>query len=187
MSSQPLQMVNASTRAVLANVTSEDMTKSTPCASWDVAGLINHLIGAQGFFAAGVKGEAPSGEEVDYAAGDYLAAFDEAAGALAESFDAEGVMQSMVKMPFGEMPAGAVMGLAMNDTFTHGWDLAKATGQSTDIAPALAAQILEQAKSSIQDAFRGDDGAAPFGLEQECPDGACAADQLAAFLGRDVS
>ena len=90
-------------------------------------------------------------------------------------------------MPFGEMPAGAVMGLAMNDTFTHGWDLAKATGQSTDIAPQLAAQILEQARASIHDAFRGEDGAAPFGVEQDCPEGASAADQLAAFLGRDVS
>jgi uncharacterized protein (TIGR03086 family) len=180
-------MVNAATRAVLANVTADDMSKATPCASWDVAGLINHLVGAQYFFAAGMKGERPSGGETDYAAGDYVSAFDEAAATLAACFDADGVMETTVKMPFGEMPAGAVMGLAMNDTFTHGWDLAKATGQSTDIAPQLATQILEQAKSSIQDAFRGEDGAAPFGLEQECPDGACPADQLAAFLGRDVS
>lgn len=187
MSSQPLQMVNVSTRAVLANVTPDQMQNATPCASWDVAGLINHLIGAQGFFTAGMKGEPPSGGETDHAAGDYLSAYDEATAKLAACFDADGVMATTVKMPFGEMPAGAVMGLAMNDTFTHGWDLAKATGQSTDIAPELAAQILEQAKSSIQDAFRGDDGAAPFGLEQPCPDGACAADQLAAFLGRDVS
>jgi uncharacterized protein (TIGR03086 family) len=187
MSTQPLQQVNASTRSVLAKVTSDQMQNSTPCESWDVAGLINHLVGAQLFFAAGVKGQPPIGADTDFAAGDYLAAFDEASAGLVACFEAEGVMQSMVKMPFGEMPAGAVMGLAMNDTFTHGWDLAKATGQSTDIAPELAAQILEQAKSSIQEGFRGDDGAAPFGHERECPEGAHPADQLAAFLGRDVA
>ena len=96
MSSQPLHMVNASTRAVLANVTADDMQKSTPCASWDVAGLINHLIGAQYFFTAGMKGEPPSGGDTDYAAGDYMTAYDEATAALAACFDVDGVMQSTV-------------------------------------------------------------------------------------------
>lgn len=187
MSTRPLQQVNASTRSVLADVTSDQMQNPTPCASWDVAGLINHLVGAQHFFAAGIKGQPPIGADSDFAAGDYLAAYDEATAALVACFETDGVMQSTVKMPFGEMPAAAVMGLAMNDTFTHGWDLAKATGQSTDIAPELAAQILDQAKSSIREGFRGEEGSAPFGLERECPDGASAADQLAAFLGRDVA
>jgi uncharacterized protein (TIGR03086 family) len=79
----------------------------------------------------------------------------------------------------------AFMGLVVNDTFTHGWDLAKATGQSTDLNPELAVGILAQAKMSIPDTFRGPEGA-PFGVAADCPDGACAADQLAAFLGRTV-
>ena len=187
MSTRPLQQVIASTRSVLADVTPDQMQNPTPCASWDVAGLINHLVGAQHFFAAGIKGQPPTGADSDFAAGDYLAAYDEATAALVACLEADGVMQSTVKMPFGEMPAAAVMGLAMNDTFTHGWDLAKATGQSTDIAPELAAQILDQAKSSIREGFRGEEGAAPFGFERECADGASAADQLAAFLGRDVT
>ncbi|MFT4865258.1 MAG: hypothetical protein ACI8RE_001446, partial [Ilumatobacter sp.] len=66
------------------------------------------------------------------------------------------------------------------------WDLAKATGQSTDLAPELAAQLLEASRQMIQPGFRGEDGAAPFGVEQEYPEGACNADQLAAFLGRTV-
>jgi uncharacterized protein (TIGR03086 family) len=92
----------------------------------------------------------------------------------------------MVNMPFGQMPGAAVLGLATTDTFQHTWDLAKATGRSTDIAPELAGALLGQAKQMIQPAFRGDDGVAPFGAEQPCPDGASPADQLAAFLGRKV-
>ena len=76
-------------------------------------------------------------------------------------------------------------GLAATDTFTHGWDLAKATGQNTDLAPALAAALHEGAKQSISPAFRSAVGSV-FGLEQSAPAGASNADQLAAFLGRAV-
>ncbi len=186
MSTQPLQQVIAATRGVLAEVSADQLAQQTPCASWNVGELINHVIGAQNFFAAGLKGEAPSEDQPDWSAGDFLASYDAATAAALEAFSADGALEQMVKMPFGEMPGAAVMGLAMTDTFQHGWDLAKATNQSTDIAPELAAGILAQAKQSIPDAFRGDDGAAPFGAEQQCADGGCNADQLAAFLGRTV-
>ncbi len=72
------------------------------------------------------------------------------------------------------------------DTFTHGWDLAKATGQSTDLDPEVAAQLLQFAQAFLSDAMRGPDGSAPFGAAVEAPAGAGAADQLAAFLGRQA-
>ena len=170
----------------MAQVQADQLQAQTPCQSWNVSQLINHVIGAQQFFAAGLKGEAPSAEEVDWAAGDYMAAFDQAAAECLECFQAEGALEAVVQMPFGEMPGAAVMGLAMTDTFQHGWDLAKATGQSTDLNPQLAAGILQASQQNIQEAFRGEDGVAPFGAEQQCADGACNADQLAAFLGRTV-
>ncbi len=96
-------------------------------------------------------------------------------------------MDKTVDLPWGQMPGGAFMGLATTDIFTHSWDLARATGQSTDLDPELAAQLLAGSKASIQDAFRGPDGSgAPFGPQQQAPDGATTADQLAAFLGRVV-
>jgi uncharacterized protein (TIGR03086 family) len=83
------------------------------------------------------------------------------------------------------MPGAAFLGMAMNDTLVHGWDLAKATGQSTDLAPDLAAALLEQSRTTVPDAFRSESGAI-FGLAKQAPAGASNADQLAAFLGRDV-
>jgi uncharacterized protein (TIGR03086 family) len=186
MSTQPLKMANASTRSVLANITADQLQNTSPCASWDVAGIINHIIAGQGFFVAGLTGQPASREEVDHSAGDFLTAYDAATQAAVDCFEADGALDGMVKMPFGEMPGRAVLSLAMTDTFTHGWDIAKATGQSTDLAPELAAQLLESSRKMIQTALRGADGSAPFGAEQECPDGACNADQLAAFLGRTV-
>jgi uncharacterized protein (TIGR03086 family) len=99
------------------------------------------------------------------------------------AFDAPGAQEKIIKLPFGEFPGSGFMGLATTDTFQHGWDLAKATGQSTDLDPELAAQILEGAQQSIPDQFRGDEPM-PFGPKVEAPAGATNADKLAAFLGR---
>ena len=89
-----------------------------------------------------------------------------------------------MKLPFGEFPAATFIGLTTTDAFVHGWDVAKATGQSTDLNPELAATLLERARAAIPDSFRGPDGTAPFGPIVEVPDSAPAADQLAGFLGR---
>ena len=92
-------------------------------------------------------------------------------------------MEKTLTLPFGQMPGSAFVGIAATDTFTHGWDLAKATGQDTDLAPALAEQLLNGARQFIQPAFRSPEGAV-FGPEQPAPAGASNADQLASFLGR---
>ena len=186
MSTQPLEQAIASTRAVLGGVNADQMSNSTPCESWDVSALINHIVGGQYFFKSSVEGAPPGDQDVDYASGDYVAAFDEAASASLSAFDAEGAMERMLSLPFGEMPASAFIGLATTDTFTHGWDLAKATGQSTDLAPELAAQLLAGSKAAISEAFRGPDSKAPFGTERTASEGANNADQLAAFLGREA-
>lgn len=185
MTTEPLAAAMQASRTVLANIKPEQLQDPTPCASWDVAGLIDHLVGAQTFFRAGLLGEKPAEADEKPSAGDYLAQYDAATRSCLEAFGAEGALDGIVSLPFGDMPGTALMGLAINDTLTHGWDLAKATGQSTDIAPELSAAVLEQARSAIQPSFRGDEGA-PFGPEKEAPAGANNADKLAAFLGRDV-
>jgi len=185
MSTQPLEQAISVARSVLASVTDDQLPSATPCASWNVSELINHMVGGQGFFTACVNGEMPSGDSPDFASGDFRAAFDEAASACLAAFQAEGAMAKTVKAPFGEMPAPAFMGLAITDTFQHAWDLAKATGQDTDLAPELATALVAQTKAAISDNFRGPEGA-PFGAEQSAGDDASPADQLAAFLGRAV-
>ena len=185
MSTAPLEQAIAATRSVLANVTNDQLSASTPCKDWDVRGLINHVIGAQDFFTAAMQGRAPAGADTDHAAGDFLAAYDQATAVTLGEFAADGALAKTVSLPFGDMPGGAVMGLAVVDTLTHGWDVAKATGQDTNIAPELSVQVLAQARQMIQPGFRTPEGSV-FGLEQAAPDGACNADQLAAFLGRTV-
>jgi uncharacterized protein (TIGR03086 family) len=184
MTTEMLEQSIATTRGVLAGVSRDQLDDTTPCAQWKVSDLINHIVGGQYFFAGGVLGEAPA-SETDFAAGDFLAEFDTGAQKCVAAFNGDGAMEKMLTLPFGQMPGSAFVGLAATDTFTHGWDLAKATGQDTDLAPALATGLLAGARQAIQPAFRSADGAV-FGLEQTAPAGASNADQLAAFLGRTV-
>jgi len=172
-------------RGVLANVTADQLDLDTPCSEWKVSQLIDHLVGAQHWARNGITGGESTDTGEGSAQGDFMAALDAAAQANLAAFAEDGALGRTVNPGFGDMPATALLGLAATDTFTHAWDVAKATGQDTDLAPELAAPLLEQSRQSIQPAFRSEEGTV-FGMEQPAPEGASTADQLAAFLGRSV-
>jgi uncharacterized protein (TIGR03086 family) len=187
MSTANLERAFASTRSVLANVTADQLSASTPCQSWVVRDLINHFVGVTFWFAVTVNtGTAPAPPTTDFTAGDMLATYDDGIARAVAAFAAPGAMDRTLKLPFGILPCTAYIGIATTDAFTHGWDLARATGQSTDLDPALAAELLEGSRLFLQPSFRGDDTKSPFGAEQPVPPNATNADALAAFLGRKV-
>jgi len=186
MAVEPLEQAIRSTRSILRAVSPDDLGLPTPCASWKVSDLVNHIVGGQFFFAAAVNGQSPGGDgPPDFAAGDFLGSFDQGCTAAVAAFEADGAMERTLTLPFGQMPGSVFVGIAATDTFVHGWDLAKATGQPTDLEPELATQLLATVGSFLPDEARGEDSSgAPFGPKQEAPEGASEADRLAAFLGR---
>jgi uncharacterized protein (TIGR03086 family) len=173
------------TLAVLARVRPGDLDAPTPCASWDARALVNHFVGTARWWAATVAGD---GDVADagYAAGDFVAAYEESIRIAVAAFGTDGALERVVRLPFGEFPGAVLRDLAAMEQFTHGWDLARATGQPTDLDPDLAAGLLAGARFAVLDAYRGPDGQALFGPAREAPAGAGPADQLAAFLGRVV-
>jgi len=185
LTTEPLERAIASTHSVLTGVSKEQLGDETPCAKWKVSDLINHIVGGQYFFEAMAKGEPLTGDETDFSATDFVSAFDEGARRSVAAFEVDGIMEKVLTLPFGQMPGSAFARLAATDTFTHGWDLARATGQGTDLEPEFAEQLLMGAKQAVSPAFRTPEGN-PFGPEQAAPEGASKADQLAAFLGRKV-
>jgi uncharacterized protein (TIGR03086 family) len=182
----PLSRAFTSTRAVLAQVGREHLTAPTPCASWDVRALINHFVGSARWGAAAAKGDAYDSADADFTAGDLLAAYDESITAALAAFGTAGVLEQRFTLPFGELSGADLMNLVARDQFTHGWDLARALGHLTDLDPALAEELLLQAKADIPDAYRGPEGEAAFGPAVDAPADAGPADRLAAFLGRTV-
>ncbi|HWF17233.1 MAG TPA: TIGR03086 family metal-binding protein [Acidimicrobiales bacterium] len=189
MTAELLAQSFASTRGVLANVTPAQFEGDvTPCASWSVKELVDHIVNGTNYFAGTAETGTPPADDALPAVtpGGFLEDFDAGSARAVRAFGADGAMERIMHLPFGELPGSVYVNIACGDTFTHGWDLARATGQSTDLDPVVAAQILEFAKPFLPDALRGPDGQAPFGPEQKAPAGACAADQLAAFMGRQL-
>ena len=68
------------------------------------------------------------------------------------------------------------------DLTVHTWDLATATGQQRNLDPDLVT-FIEKTLRALP-VPQGEQS--PFGTEQPAPEGATAADQLAAYLGRTV-
>jgi uncharacterized protein (TIGR03086 family) len=185
MSTEIIEQAVATTRGVLANVSPDQYDRPTPCASWDVRALINHVVGGTHFYVAAMTGT-PWSAATDYTTGDVVAAYNDGATAAIAAFGAPGAMEQMVELPFGTLPGAVFVGIASTDQFTHAWDLARATGQDTDLEPGFALQLLDNARAVLPDEVRGAEGAALFGAKQDTAGNASNADQLAAFLGRRV-
>lgn len=176
-----------STLAVLHRVERGDLGKPTPCTLWDVRALINHFVGTARWWAGMVSSDdSLTGADEDYTAGDFVAAYEASIRVARGAFGAEGASERIVKVPFGAFPGAVVQGFAATDQFTHGWDLARALGHDTDLAPDLAVALLDLAEHTFSDPLRGTGPDAPFGPARQAPAGSSAADRLAAFLGRAV-
>ena len=182
-----LNRAAGSTMEVLRQVRAAQLALPTPCASWDVRALINHFVGSARGWAAMLDGTAGADPAPDYAAGDYLAAYEESLRIAQAAFTTEDALERVVRMPQGEFPGMVLLGFATTDQFVHGWDLARAIGLPTaGLDPELAETLLAQARLAVTADYRGPDGIAVFGPEQPAPAGAPASDRLAAFLGRSV-
>lgn len=186
MSIETLEAAIASTRTVVAQTRGDQYELPTPCASWNVQGLVNHLVSeAPKYFLSVCEGRSPESGADRVSSTEALAAYDDRYATVVAAFREPGLLERTLTLEVGPMPAEAFLGVATNDVFVHGWDLAKATGQSTDLDPAVAEHLLAFMRFAMQDAFRGPEGAL-FGAEQPAPDASSPADRLAAFLGRSV-
>jgi len=185
VSARIVERACSSTQAVLAAVGETDLGRPTPCASWTVSEVIKHVLGSAAFFAEVAEGGVSADDdETPQPAGDFHDTFGRSAASLVAAFDAPGALDKIMKMPIGDLPGSVCIWIASGDIFAHGWDLAKATGQSTDLDPELAEMMLQRLHTMLPDSMRGPDGKAPFGPKVDVPSSAPAADRLAGYLGR---
>jgi uncharacterized protein (TIGR03086 family) len=101
-----LERACASTARVLAAVRAADLDLPTPCRSWTVKDVINHVIGSAGSYAELAEtGVMPAGSlDVGHTAGDFAATFARQADRVVAGFSAPGAMDKIMAMPFGGMP-----------------------------------------------------------------------------------
>ena len=178
----------AEAERVVQGTTDAQLASPTPCTDWNVRDLINHITGGATMFARCVEeGPIPDAElgallGGDNLGDDYKGAFSSAAARAVRAFESPGALEKMVTLPFGEMPAGIALNIAVFDVATHACDLASVTGQS------IADRDLLDAALAMGKAMIGPEMRSPglFDPEQPCPDDASAEPKLLAFAGRSV-
>jgi uncharacterized protein (TIGR03086 family) len=176
-----------STAAVVKGINAEQMSAPTPCTAWNVQALLNHVLGTL-WLGAGLLGDrppqhvmAPGGLPVDdLHGGDPAAAYAEASAAALAAASTDDALLRTHPTPLGEMPGPVLAGFTTLDIFVHGWDLAKATGQNTDLDADLAAHVLGFAQQTITDNTRAPRIGRAVPVAADAP----AIDRLVAFLGR---
>lgn len=175
------EQVTRDVLALVAAVRPEDLALPTPCAGWNVRQLLDHMVW-ENLMAASIAEHAPRTDHTaDHLGDDHLAAFADSVRAARAAFTGSGMLHRTYG-PY-EAPGAMIVQQVVVELLAHGWDLARATGAPTVLAPEVAEETLAAARRIY--------GAAPrtagssFAPERPAPAGASAADRLAAFLGRD--
>jgi uncharacterized protein (TIGR03086 family) len=161
---------------VVANLTSDDLDRPTPCAESTVRGVLQHMIGGATLFAAAYRGEAPAEPDL----GDVLAGFGPALENLFGALTAPGALDQKIAAPFGEVDGEDFARYIALDGIIHGWDLATATGQPYNPPDDLVAEIEAYARRAVDPLRDGD----AFDAAVEAAPDATAIERLAAFTGR---
>jgi uncharacterized protein (TIGR03086 family) len=159
-------------------VAPDQLAEPTPCPDVNVRTLIEHLTEGSFYFADLVTGS--SAPAPAHPTEPLPAAFKAAATQLLTAFSHPGILTRMFDSPIGRASGAELADVRLIELVTHGWDLARATGQSMNAFPAdLCERTLTIARELYADRTRG-----RFGAPQPVSDTAPAADRLAAFLGR---
>lgn len=140
--SELLEVARARTVPLVRGVRDGQLDTPTPCADYDVRGLLNHLFHVVvQFQALAAKKDSDFTTTPDYLTGDWRGRFDDEVASLVAAWAApgadEGVTGAMA------MPAGTVGAMVLLDLTVHGWDLARATGQEF-VADERVVRALEQ-------------------------------------------
>lgn len=170
---------------VIGRIRPDQAGLPTPCADWDVRDVARHVIKKDlRNFAAVARGENPDWQvEPEELGDDWATAFSTAAATLMELWEAVPADQ-MVELPNGQQaPVRSRADQQIAELCIHAWDLARATGQDTDLHAQPAEYGLAWSRRLLRPEARGPGKA--FGPEVQVPSFAPVYDRLAGWFGRD--
>jgi uncharacterized protein (TIGR03086 family) len=167
-----LESVLDRAEATIARVRQDQEHLPTPCPEFDVARLVDHLVGWAISFAARLTGGSAEGDPNEYRVGGNPAVeFHQAAQGIIGAYRDGGERSR-------QLPTGFII----MEFMVHGWDLANATGQSVTFSPEAAEQALDTGRQMLKPEYRGPGKA--FEYEVDVSETAGSVDRLVAFLGR---
>lgn len=173
----------AAATEIVDGIAADQYDLPSPCSEWTVRGVLNHLVIGNLMAEAIVAGGPHPDRNTDRLGEDPRAAFAASVAGTRAALAEPGVLERIVPTPIGAAPAAFLVQMRVAELLVHGWDMAKATGQSTDLDAELAGEVLAAWRARIGDGPRT---ALPFAQPRPVPADATAADRLAGFLGRTV-
>ncbi len=168
------------TSKIVHGVNADQYGEQTPCSEFKVKDLLNHVIGGLEMLRDAAAGGSPAMPDGDQFGADAGKEYDERSAKLLDVLREPGTLDRTWKMPFGELPGQAMAGICFVEHVTHGWDLAKATGQDTTIPDELIAEARGVVEPT--DAMWRMQGVC--GPAVEVPETASATDRYAGLMGR---
>ena len=188
----PIELYEAAAqgfRKTLEGVKENQMTNATPCSEWNVQNLITHNIKVTGF-VHGVLMENITVDSQQVAeplpAEGAVAALDAGVARVLELIKAPGSAAQQINTPFGQMTRGEFLMAPFMDHLVHSWDLAKGTGQNTNLDTGLV-DVCYQAFAPQVEGFRSimlSDGRPVFAAAVPIADSAGLQDKLIGMVGR---
>jgi uncharacterized protein (TIGR03086 family) len=159
-------------------------TAATPCSDWNVHALVNHLVNENlwtpPLMAGKTIAEVGDAFDGDLLGADPVAAYDTAARAATEAVAADGALDRIVHLSFGDVQAAEYVGQLFVDHLVHTWDLARALGEDDLLDPELVAVAVEWF-GPREELYRS---AGMIAARPDLPAGAGDQDRLLAAFGR---
>ncbi len=181
-----LESILAELADVVAGVSPAQLHDPTPCSGYDVGQLRDHVVGWLSTFADGFAdpgGQAPRASLAGYEPpADAAAATRSAAATLLRAVRA-GAASRPLRLGDSAMPGEMALSMILGEYQVHGWDLARATGQSWSPPEAAAEESLSFAPTMLTDDYQGEGKA--FGPPVPVPATAPALDRLLGLSGRN--
>jgi uncharacterized protein (TIGR03086 family) len=173
----------AYTRVMLADVSSGDLGRPTPCVGWPLAQLLDHMEDALDAFTEAASGRVEV-EPVPETSGRVEALREKACallGAWTAARPAHHPEQEQVGVGDVDVDAPLLVATAALEITLHGWDVGRATGRRAPIPADLARGLLPVARQVIMESDRGSRFAASRAAEAS----ASYDERLLAWTGRD--
>jgi uncharacterized protein (TIGR03086 family) len=171
-------------RTLADGVPADRLADPTPCAEWDVRGMLGHLVATVDRVRVIGEGGDPqtTPRVVEGIADDgWTDALAAAEDKMAAVWADDAVLDELVTVPWGRVPGRAAVWGYIREALVHGWDLAVATGQSPEADPVTAEAALAETKRVMPAEPRG--GPIPFAAPVAPRPGAGPTEQLANWCG----
>ena len=157
---------------------------ATPDEDWTVRDLVNHLAGedlwAPPLLAGSTIAEVGDRFEGDVLGAEPTAAWTAASAAAVRAVQADGAMDRIVHLSFGDFPGSEYTLQLFADHLIHAWDLARAIGAGEQLNAGLV-DACGDWFVQLEDAYRS---AGAIAARPLVPDGAGAQTRLLAMFGR---